>query len=185
MQPDIIRRFHTALPKIRTWIDKHLESQLPAARKVDNLPPLTGTFPNKVLEGARMVLVGRTPFPPVSQLGLPEFAAHEHRQFDAITLKNTFFVVNGRQTVRLQFHELVHIVQWSTLGADRFLLAYGLGLLRFGYEQSPLERMAYELEEQFAHGRAPRDVVRVVEEGSEAIWNQAAPIVGAPTSTSD
>jgi hypothetical protein len=94
-----------------------------------------------------MVLVSQTPFPPVSQFGLPEFGEHERRVFDGITFKNTFFVVDGRQTLRLQFHELVHTVQWARLGVDRFLLAYGFGLLKYGYEQSPLEKMAYGLEQ--------------------------------------
>jgi hypothetical protein len=80
-----------------------------------------------MFERARMVLVDRTPYPPVSQFGLPEFAAFERRSFDGITFKSTFFVVGDR----LQFHELVHVVQWARLGVDRFLLAYGLGLLQF------------------------------------------------------
>jgi hypothetical protein len=182
MQYDIIPRFHKALPQIRAWIYKYLDSQAAAARKLDNMPPLGSVFPPEVLERARMVLVDRTPFPPVSQFGLPEFAQHERRQFDGITFKNTFFVASGRQTLRLQFHELVHTVQWAKLGVDRFLLAYGFGLLQYGYEQSPLEVMAYGLEQEFAAGRSPKpiELVRQIEESSEAIWNQAAPIVGTP-----
>jgi hypothetical protein len=125
-----------------------------------------------------MVLVDRTPYPPVSKFGLPEFTALEQRRFDGITFKNTFFVLKGRDTERLQFHELVHVVQWARLGVDRFLLAYGVGLLQFGYEESPLEKMAYTLEDQFVQGRVPNDLVRVIDEGTDAIWMQAAPIVG-------
>jgi hypothetical protein len=116
----------------------------------------------------------------VSQFGLPEFAQHERRTFDGITFKNTFFVVDGCQTLRLQFHELVHTVQWARLGVDRFLLAYGFGLLQYGYEQSPLEKMAYSLEQQFERGPLPKDLVRVIEDGSDAAWNQVAPIFGMP-----
>jgi hypothetical protein len=128
-----------------------------------------------------MVLVSQTPFPPVSQFALPEFGEHERRAFDGITFKNTFFVVDGRQTLRLQFHELVHTVQWAKLGVDRFLLAYGFGLLQYGYEQSPLEKMAYGLEQQFVSGSLPKDLVRFIEDRSDAVWNQVAPIVGVPT----
>ncbi len=180
MQQDIIRRFHAALPKICAWIDQFVESHAANARKLDNMPPLASAFPAEIFNSARMVAVDQTPFPPVTQFGLPEFAAHEQRPFDAITFKNTFFVVNGRQTQRLQFHELVHVVQWSRLGERRFLLAYGLGLLQFGYEQSPLEQMAYTLEDQFSRGQTPRDLVGIIERGTDAIWSQTAPLVGEP-----
>lgn len=178
MQQDVIRRFHAALPQIRAWIDQFIEAQASSAHRLDHMLQLASVFPTEVLERARMVLVDKTPFPPVSEFGLPEFAAHEQRPFDGITFKNTFFVVNGHQTLRLQFHELVHVVQWSRLGPDRFLLAYGLGLLQFGYEQSPLERMAYTLEERFARGQTPKNLVKVIEQGVDLIWNQAAPVVG-------
>lgn len=177
---DTIRRFHSALPQIRAWIDQYLASTAATARKLDSMPPLSTAFPPEVLGRARMVLVSQTPFPPVSQFGLPEFAQHQRRAFDGITFKNTFFVVDGCQTLRLQFHELVHTVQWARLGVDRFLLAYGLGLLQHGYEQSPLESMAYGLEQQFVSGSLPKDLVRLIEDGSDAIWNQVAPIVGVP-----
>jgi hypothetical protein len=178
---DIIGRFHAALPQIRVWIDHCLESHAASALPLDLMPPLTTAFPRDVVERARMVRVNhQTPFPPVSQFGLPEFGQHERRAFDGITFKHTFFVVEGRQTLRLQCHELVHTVQWARLGVDRFLLAYGLGLLKYGYEQSPLEKMAYSLEEQIARGQQPKDLVRFIEEGSDAIWRQAELIVGTP-----
>lgn len=181
MQSDIIRRFHAALPQIRAWIDQHLETHAASARKLETSwhPRLASAYPPDVFERARTVLVDRTPYPPVSQFGLPEFAAFERRSFDGITFKSTFFVAKGRETERLQFHELVHVVQWARLGVDRFLLAYGLGLLQFGYEQSPLEKMAYTLEDQFVRGQVPKDLVRVIEERTDVIWSQAAPIVSA------
>ena len=175
---DIIHRFHSALPQIRAWIDEYLESHVTSARNLDDMPPLSTAFPREVLGRARMVLVSRTPFPPVSQSGLPEFAQHERRGFDGITFKNTLFVVDGRQTLRLQFHELVHTVQWARLGVDRFLLAYGIGLLLHGYEQSPLEKMAYTLEQQFLSGALPTDLVRVTEQDSDTVRKEVASIVG-------
>ena len=41
------------------------------------------------------------------------------------------------QFERLHFHELIHVVQWLTLGPERFLMAYADGLERFGYSQKP------------------------------------------------
>jgi hypothetical protein len=176
MQNDMIRRFYAALPQVREWIDHLLESHASSMRKVSTLgfAGLSSCYPGDVLERAGVVSVERTPFPPVSQIGLPEFAAHEGRRFDGITFKSTFFVARGRESEALYFHELVHVVQWARLGVDNFVLAYGLGLLQFGYENSPLERMAYALEEQFKCGRVPRDLVRVIEEGTDDIWRQAA-----------
>jgi hypothetical protein len=180
MQDDIITRFHKALPQIREWIDACIESHAAKARQINNWPPLSSAFPPEVFDRTREVLVKATPFPPVSQFGLPEFAQHERRQFDGITFKNTIFVVEGRQSIRLQFHELVHTVQYARLGVDRFLLAYGYGLLKFGYEQSPLERMAYGLEDQFTRGVQPQNLMQYIEAATDAVWKEAAPVVGEP-----
>jgi len=180
MSEDIVTRFHRALPQIREWIDKLLQANAPKAHKIDASPPLILAFPPEVFERTRMVLVDRTPYPPVSQFGLPEFAQQESRQFDGITFKNTFFAVEGHVRPRLQFHELVHTVQYARLGVDRFLLAYGYGLLRFGYEQSPLERMAYNLEERFAHSALPRDLIAFIDQATDAVWAEAKLTVGEP-----
>jgi hypothetical protein len=44
---------------------------------------------------------------------------------------------------------LIHVIQWQSLGPERFLKTYAEGLERFGYENSPLEKMAYEAEDLF------------------------------------
>jgi hypothetical protein len=50
----------------------------------------------------------------------------------------------------LHFHELIHIVQWHVLGAERFLLAYALGHVSVGvYRNNPFERIAYDLQARF------------------------------------
>jgi hypothetical protein len=61
------------------------------------------------------------------------------------------------------FHELIHILQWRILGPERFLWLYADGLERFGYRNSPLEIMAYELQERFDAERKPFDVALEVE----------------------
>jgi len=131
---DLIGRFYAALPQVRAWIDQLLATHAANARKVSTLGfnRLASYYPADLLERARVVSVERTPFPPVSQFGLPEFAHLQGRQFEGITFKNTFFVVKGREFESLHFHELVHVVQWCRLGVDNFLLSYGLGLLQFG-----------------------------------------------------
>jgi hypothetical protein len=113
----------------------------------------------------------------VDQFGLPEFAAMKQMSFDGITFKDTFFLQHGRGSEGLHFHELVHVVQWSRLGIDNFLLAYGLGLLAHGYAQSPLEQMAYTLQYVFEGGTPPQNLVGIIEQNTDVIWNQAAPLV--------
>jgi hypothetical protein len=180
MQADIVSRFRAALPQVRAWIDQLIETNAASARQIETqwYPRLASSYPAELFERARIVTVDWTPFPPVSQFGLPEFAAYERRQFGGITFKNTFFVARGSESESLYFHELVHVVQWSRLGVDRFLLAYAAGLLQFGYEQSPLEKMAYMLQAQFERGPVPNGLMRVIEQGTDAIWSQVEPIVG-------
>lgn len=179
MQPDIIRRFHTALPGVRQWIDQLLDAHADRARALSTLgfTRLSVCFPRELLERAKVVSVERVPFPPVDEFGLPELASMQQMSLDGITFKDTFFLQQGRVSEELHFHELVHVVQWARLGVDNFLLAYGLGLLSFGYARSPLEQMAYTLQRSFELGTLPQEVVRIIEHGTDAIWKQAAPIV--------
>ena len=119
----------------------------------------------------------RVPFPPVDRFGLSELAYMQQMSFDGITFKDTFFLQQGHASEELHFHELVHVVQWARLGVDNFLLAYGLGLLLFRYAQSPLEQMAYALQRRFELGTAPQELVRIIEQSTDDIWNQTAMIV--------
>jgi len=82
---------------------------------------------------------------------------------DGITYLDTYFV--RREAARqesLHFHELVHAAQWRILGLERFLALYAEGLEKFGYRDSPLEVMAYDLQEQFELGPQSLDVETVV-----------------------
>jgi hypothetical protein len=63
----------------------------------------------------------------------------------------------------LHFHELIHVVQWSKLGIEQFLLTYGLGILQFGYERSPLEAIAYELQARFQKATEFPNLIEYVE----------------------
>jgi hypothetical protein len=166
---------------VRAWIDQLLATHAANARKVSTLGfnRLASCYPADLLERARVVAVEQTPFPPVSEFDLPEFAQVQGRQFEGITFNDTFFIVKGREFESLHFHELVHVVQWSRLGVDNFLLAYGLGLLQFGYEESPLEQMAYSLQQLFERGAVANDLVRIIEDGTDEVWKQVARVVGA------
>ncbi len=66
-----------------------------------------------------------------------------------ITFRDMYFVDPACASESVHFHELVHVVQWRALGVRPFLLTYALGVLRQGYERSPLEAIAFELQAQF------------------------------------
>lgn len=182
MQEDIIQRFHAALPAIRGWINDYLASHAGQARAVGSLgfARLPACLPTELLGQAKIVLVPRVPFPPVESFGLPEFVPMQQMSFSGITFKDTFFVQEGQASESLCFHELIHVIQWRRLGVDNFLLAYGVGLLQFGYAESPLEKMAYTLQRNFDQGTAPQDIVRVVDGLTDSIWKQVAPVVQRP-----
>ncbi len=178
-QDNIIQRFHAALPRVRLWIDEYLDRHKDQARTVHSLgfKRLTLCFPKELLERTKVVEVARVSFPPVERFGLQEFAPMQQMQFAGITFKDTFFLQQDQSSESLHFHELVHVVQWARLGVDNFLLAYGLGLIQCGYEQSPLEQMAYTLQHSFEDSALPQHLVRHIEERTDAIWTEAAQIV--------
>jgi hypothetical protein len=63
---------------------------------------------------------------------------------------------------RLHFHELIHIVQWRLLGSEAFLATYAAGLEKFGYRDSPLERIAYDAEASFCQSNDVFDAEKLV-----------------------
>ena len=181
----VLDRFRDALPRVRRWIEQTLERHAPQAVPLSSLghPRLSAGFPEELLDRARVVRVPEVPFPPLTRMGLEELREMEHRPLAAITYGDVFFAVPSELTESLCFHELVHVVQWSRLGMDRFLWAYGLGLLRFGYRDSPLERMAYELENAFKRGEVQwgedsGHLVRVIEKRTDAVWAEVASALG-------
>lgn len=179
MQDDLFQRFYTALPALRAWVDRLLEVHAARVRAVHSLgfARLAAAFPPELLKRAKMAALDPVPFPPLDALGLPEFASFQRMPAEGITFRDTFFVRPGGESESLCFHELVHVVQWSTLGEERFLLAYGLGLLSHGYRASPLERMAYDLQRDFDAGSLPPGLVNLIEQRTHTIWAQAEPVV--------
>lgn len=174
--PAVLERFRAALPRVRGWIEQTLERHALQAIPVSSFgyPRLAECFPGELLDRARLVRVPEVPFPPLTRLGLGELAEMEHRPLAAITFRHVFFVVPSELTESLCFHEMVHVIQWERLGVDRFLWAYGLGLLWFGYRESPLERMAYQLELAFQRGEVPVGLAGRIREQTDAVWAEVA-----------
>jgi hypothetical protein len=96
-------------------------------------------------------------------MGLTRFAEFAGGDYDGITYLDTFFVKRRSATEeRLYFHELIHVVQWRSLGPEAFLAAYAAGLENFGYRRSPLESMAYNAEALFSQSDELFDAEKLV-----------------------
>ena len=174
-QHDLVQRFHAALPHVREWIDDYLAGHASRARTVRSYEfvRLPLCFPEALLEDTKVVEVAHVPFPPIERFGIPELAHMGRMQAAGITFRDTYVLQRGASSESLHFHELVHVVQWARLGLDNFLLAYGLGLIQNGYRQSPLEQMAYALQAEFDSGTNPPNLVRAIEQQTDAVWKEA------------
>ena len=178
--PDLVGQFQETLPLVREWVEATLKVHQERAVPLDrgDYPRLSQVFPGALLKRARAVIVTENPpFPPLSRMGLPEFASFEAMPISGVTYQDTFFVRDGYQTESLYFHEMVHVVQWDRLGVDHFLLAYGVGLMQFGYRHSPLEEMAYALQGGFDRGELPDNTMGSIQQQTDAIWKRAASLL--------
>jgi hypothetical protein len=157
--------FEAKYPLIMGWIQQTLADHAPKARVVASLgfQRLPQYFSPELLAYAKVVYVDVVPAPPLSQLGLKQFADFESTNMSGITLLDTFFARQEAEGIEsLHFHELVHIIQWKLLGPRRFVAEYADGLERFGYRNSPLEVMAYDAQEVFEKTPQPFDVENLV-----------------------
>ncbi len=126
------------------------------------LRPFYGTS----LDGIVLALVDQPPENPkfyaqVAAFGfknLPDFSA-----MAGITFVDTIVAVRAGYSRSLLFHEMVHVEQYKTMGAEGFARAYVDGFLKGGsYDAIPLERHAYELEGRFTSN--PGQAFSVAEE---------------------
>jgi hypothetical protein len=159
------QEFAAAYPKMLDWIHETLASYRKTARSIASMQfaRLPLYFGDVLLQGTYYVPINRVPTPPLSTMGLERFAVFEQRVSDGITYLNTYFLkCRHVSNEALHFHELIHVIQWQWLGPERFLKTYAEGLERFGYENSPLEKMAYEAEDLFKRERPVFDAERFV-----------------------
>ena len=149
--------FHTAYPKLRGWIQQTLEFYEKNAKAVASMhfARLPVYFDPSLLETAKFIAIDRLPMPPLSAMGLSRFGVFEQGDFNGITYLNRYFIKQAVVTEEaIHFHELIHVIQWRLLGPEDFLAAYANGLDEFGYENSPLEKMAYDAEASFKRSSA-------------------------------
>ena len=166
------QEFEIAFPKVMAWIQETLLAYQRLARPVasKNFQRLPFYFSPAQIEAAKYVVMDRIPVPPLSSIGLSRFAEFERGDFGGITYLDTYFLKRAdADDESLHFHEMVHVVQWRVLGAERFLALYADGLEAFGYRNSPLEKIAYDAQELFNHSAAVFDAEKLVTEKLESL----------------
>ncbi len=118
-------------------------------------------FPATDLDRARIVERDPLPIPdpPLSRLvrtlGFDFLAPSE---IAGITFDHVI-ASRAAMSTRMLFHELVHVVQFRLLGTSEFSRLYVRGFLESrSYYGIPLERCAFDLEQDFDNGRPAFDV---------------------------
>jgi hypothetical protein len=155
------QQFRTFYPLIAGWIQKTLADHATAAQPVTSFSfgRLPRYYSHATLTSAKVVIVPKVPVPPLSAMGPHQFVELETIDAWGITYLDTYFVRPDRvQVESLHFHELVHVIQWRLLGTERFVAIHADGLERFGYRNSPLEKMAYDFQDRFDRGGQPFNV---------------------------
>ena len=137
---------------IATYIGDQRADFLKSAKRIqpDSVRTVQAFFPEDIIERVR-VARGRAPEPSfysrLKALGIRN--APQFSDMAGITFQDVVVHV-GPLTPALLFHELVHTVQYKHLGLDGFAEYYVRGFLSGGsYEEIPLEKHAYELEDRF------------------------------------
>jgi hypothetical protein len=159
--------FRTLYPHVIGWIHHTLGAHAKEAKTVASqcFPRLSRYFSAGRLASTKVVAIERVPLPPLSSMGLSQFAEFEHGHYAGVTYLDTFFVKRSSATSeRLHFHEMIHVTQWRLLGPENFLAAYAAGLETFGYRDSPLEIMAYNAEASFCKSDQIFDAEKLVAE---------------------
>jgi hypothetical protein len=178
---DVLLRLQSALPRVAGWIDDlhatHASLAVPTADL--GFQALPRYFPATVLRNVRAVTVDRIPFPPVSAYGLPEFESMASMAMAGITFRGMYFVHGPHSSEAIHCHELVHTIQWRTLGLEAFLSTYAVGILQHGYPRSPLESMAFDLQAQFERQVPVASVLDVVVRHTLAARDAAAEVFRA------
>jgi hypothetical protein len=141
------------LARLEQWIDQtnfdYRQNRICCEHLHDEF---NGFYPLSFLQETFYVVVDVIPkpdFPELRAIGLGDFI---DMPVDGITYKNTYFVLpQFAQNLRLHFHELVHVAQWSHLGAETFITNYINEIQTYGYDYAPLETMAKNADTHFTN----------------------------------
>lgn len=152
------------IEKISKWIH-----QVNSSHKVVRQPcsvfkeDFKGFYSPGMLEAAFFVVTDKIPKPDFAELreaGLGDFI---DMNVDGITYNDTYYVKkHAASELRLHFHELVHVVQWRELTPQGFIERYVREIKDFGYNEAPLEKMAYALDRHYQKKGKPLRVEQFV-----------------------
>lgn len=151
--------------KIENWIEltnNEFSSKRISCAQFES--DFSGFYSSSFLSQSYYVVVDSIPkpdFPELRQAGLGGFLDME---IQGITYNNTYYILpEVAQNLRLHFHELVHVAQWNHLGIRGFLQRYISEVQSVGYDNAPLERVAYAFDEHFVKGGQKIDVPSYLE----------------------
>ncbi|UZD64641.1 hypothetical protein [Marinobacter sp. AN1] len=152
------------LDTIRSWVNETNLHFATSRRPCTEFKELfAGYFPESFLARSYYVEVPEVPLPPleyVSQAGLDDLFG---QSVAGLTLDDTYYLTpSAANNLRIHFHELVHVAQWQQLGYRNFISRYLEEISIYGYDQMPLERMAYDLDARFVAGGPVVDVRQTV-----------------------
>jgi hypothetical protein len=142
--------------RLAEYIRKERDRLLPFATQLlaEDRTVLEGFFEREFLDGVRVVVGMQVREPAflreLDRFGLP---IPSLSLAEALTLD---CLIASSETLRLStlVHELIHAIQYRTLGIDAFACRYVAEYLSYGYEQMPLERAATELAARFVRGES-------------------------------
>jgi len=144
-------------PDYHRWVDDLLAKHELSARQVANYEfhRLPQYFSPQTFAAAKCVEVDVLPKIPWDEFGLSVPEGMDVN-FEGITFRNTYFIKQGEEFREfLHFHEMVHVVQWQTLGNDLYPLIYALEAFKRNYETNVLEVMAREITDFFMKANDP------------------------------
>ncbi|THB68660.1 MAG: hypothetical protein D6B27_02110 [Gammaproteobacteria bacterium] len=139
---------------LELWVDRLISEHAEKRKSCFNdYPELENYFDKITLSESYYVVVDNAPMPDMPETRGSELAQYIDMNVSAITYKDTYFIREDHSNdLGIHFHELIHVLQWHYLGAEAFIERYIEELLTFGYDNAPLEKMAYELEGRFSSG---------------------------------
>ena len=152
------------LKKIEKWIHELNASHEQVRHSCSILHDhFNGFYSIDFLKTAYFVVTDNIPkpdFPELREAGLGDFI-----DMDAggITYNDTYYIKqNAVNVLSLHFHELVHVIQYDELTQQGFIKRYIQEIKDFGYDNAPLEKMAYELEDRYKKNGAHLNVEQFV-----------------------
>ena len=152
------------LDQIEQWNTKLIDNSRAESTAVDTtaFPNLTGHFSESTIKNVRVVIKKEVPRLPLRDIlgdaldrinGLRDY---ESISFSGVAYRNFIFIKeSNRDCEKSYFHEICHTYQCNRLTPAGFTIYYAVGLLDIGkYKSSPIEKIVYELADDFCSGQS-------------------------------